>query len=428
MYGRLLFPLLLILGALIAAPRMVTAHAASVVQLPLCSRPLPATARGPFPTVMHVGAHPVAVAVSEATGHSFVALAGQTGAIGAAMPGCRSSVTTIDTASEHFVRRVPLHLVPTSMAVDDLNGRIFVAGYDEDSTPTHTIPAMTVLNTGGKVIRAATSFSQCPCANSATGMLSVASDGAIHRLFVITYGSVITFDARTGAHLETVRADVNGAGGIPAFAVDTLQHRVFVATGTGVTVIDGRTGARAQTINLGQSERVLALDSRTHRVFVAEGGCRGGQGGAPAGGVAVLDAVTGDQVAHVLGCGTTLSIQMDGPARRVLVGLGSSTPSRQRYAVLDAASGRVLRTITTQVPLFFARSAVEPNSGRIYFDDGTGSVTVLDPIGWRNAGRIVLSRGTIGFLTIASRAHRLLVTNPYRGTLTIVPTLPPPSG
>jgi DNA-binding beta-propeller fold protein YncE len=428
MFTRIASAVLLALAAFPLALRLADVRAAPLAQLPLCGRPLSASGPHGFPPVLHLGARLSGTAVSEHTGHTFVGLSGQGGSSdGRIALRCHSSVTTIDTASGRLLGRTAVGVEPAGMAVDDRDGRVFVAGFAEAGYPARITPALTILDTRGQMVKPAMPFPACPCAGGAMGMLEAMTDGAIRRVFVVTLESVVTFDAVTGVPLATVPADVAGAGGIPNFGLDTRYHRVFIATSTGVTIIDGRTGALAQTINLGESERVLAVDSRTSRVFVAEwAGCRGGQGGSAAAGVVVLDAASGAHIGHVLGS-CVGGMLMDEPAGRVLVGLSGDSTGQNGYAVLDAGSGKVLRTLRTSWPLVYSRTAVEPGSGPIY-SLADGSVRVLDPRGWRDAGRIPLPVGADGFLTIASRVHRLLVSDPYRGVLRILPVWPPATG
>jgi hypothetical protein len=299
---------------------------------------------------------------------------------------------------------------------------------DEATFPQKDTPELTILNTRGEVIKPATPFSPCPCAGSSMSLPTIAVDSAIHRVYVVMLESVVTFDALTGASLAAVPANVFGAEGTPAFSVDTIHHRVFAATDTGVTTIDGRTGTLTRTINLGDSERALAGDGRTDRLFVAENaGCPFGRPSNAQGGVIVLEGSTGKRVTHVLGSCALPAVLMDEPARRVLVELPNGSSRQVKYGVLDAGSGRLLRTLTLPSGPGAMYAAVEPGNGRIYYV-ANGAIQVLYPQGWKQGGKILLPRGTGGFITIASRLHRLLVTDPSHGTVTILPTAPPVTG
>jgi DNA-binding beta-propeller fold protein YncE len=334
---------------------------------------------------------------------------------------------TIDTASGRLLRTAPTGVIPGAIAADDPDGRVFVAGMDERTFPRDDTPELTILNTRGEVVKASTPFSPCPCAGSAMSLPSIAVDSAVHRVYVVLLESIVTFDATTGAPLGVVAANVFGAEGTPAYAIDTVHHRVFAATGTGVAVIDGRTGVLIRTIRLGDSERALAVDGQTDRLFVAENaGCPSGRPSSARGGVAVFDGSTGQPITHVLRSCVSPMILMDQPARRLLVQLPNGYSRWIKYGVLDTATGRLLRTITMATgPGVFA--AVEPGTGRIYYVAG-GAVRVLDPRDWKLGRKIILPPGTVGAVTIAVRLHRLLVTDPSHGTVTILPAAPPPAG
>jgi DNA-binding beta-propeller fold protein YncE len=430
MYARLISALLLSLCAVPLAPRIVRVDAAAPAsQLPLCGPSLTASRPRAFPPVLHVGARPVPAALSERTGRTFVALSGQRGTGGGISLGCRSSVTTIDTVSGRLLGRVPAGVIPGAIAVDDQDGRVFVTGLDESSYPAKSGPALAILDTQGQIIKPAGAFAPCPCANEFMSTPIVATDGAIHRAFAILLGSVVTFDALTGARLGNVPADTSDAGGVDNFAVDTRHHRLYVATGAGVTVIDGRTGALAQTINLGESKRAIAEDSRTDRLFVGQSnGCPYGHGGPATSGVIVFAATRGKRVNHILGS-CVGGLLVDEPARRVLAELPGGSTGHFKYAVLDAANGKVLRTLTLTWPLENPTTAVEPGNGRIY-TVFHGSIHALDPLGWRDAGRILLPAGSGARLSISvtSRTHRLLVTDRERGRVLIFSTLAPTTG
>lgn len=413
--------------ALPLATKPIAADAAAPSQLPLCGNPQPLRGNA-YPPVLHVGARPLPAVVSERSGHSFVALSGQRGSGGTITVGCRSSVTTIDTASGRALRRVSIGIIPGGIAVDDVDGRVFVAGMDEATFPQRDTPELTILNTRGEVVKPATPFSACPCAGSSMSLPSVATDSAIHRVYVVMLESVVTFDAVSGTRLAAVPANVFGAEGTPSFSVDTVHHRVFAATDTGVTAIDGRTGALIRTINLGDSERAVAVDGRTNRLFVAENaGCPSGRPSDARGGVTVLDGSTGKQIGHVLGSCALPLVLMDEPARRVLVGLPNGYSRQLKYGVLDARSGALIRTLVMTSGPGATYSAVESGTGRIYYVTN-GAVQILDPRDWQQGRRIVLSMGASGAVTIASRLHRLLVTDLSRGTVTILPAAPPATG
>lgn len=415
---------LLLIGAC-ATP--FPAHAAALVSpLPLCGTAYSSHVGG-FPRVLHVGTRPQGAAVSERTGHAFITLSGTNGIAGSLT--CRSSVTTIDVSTGRFIRAVPVGADPPAAVVDERDGRVFVAGYREGRPATSTSLTVTALDLQGRVVKTLSPVNPCPCAGGGMGPIVLGVDAARSRFFIFTYGSVLTFDARTLRLLRSVPIDSGGAGGAPDYAVDSRQGRVFVATLQGVTVLSSSTGSVIQTLDLGESERSIVLDEATGRLFVGNGGgCRGG--GAP-GNVTVLNSGTGRIVRTVLSsCFGFLSMLLDAPAQRVLIRLTQPNPGI-RYAVLDARDGHVVQDVN-RLPSALMYTAIDARTGRIYNGAGictdgaqpcTRVVQVVDPNRWRVVKTLNISSGWQGGLVVAAKQRRLLVVDPYTGTVTLAPAV-----
>lgn len=408
--------------ALQLAPAQTPVHAAAAF-LPLCGTAYTLPTGG-FPRVIHAGTRPQGAVVSR-RGHAFIPLSGTNG-IGGSVS-CRSSVTTIDTSTGRFIRSVPVGAVSPVAAVDDADGRVFVASYTKRLSSGSASITITALDLQGRIVRALPALSICPCAGNALGPLTVGVDSRHARFFLFTYQSVIAFNARTIAPLKTVALDSGSAGGGPNYAIDARQGRVFVATQQGVTVLRSSTGAVVQRIDLAASERSLVLDEGTGRLIVGSAGaCRGN--GAP-GNVTILDSATGSVVRTVLSsCAGFLSMLVDEPAGRVLARI-QQPGAVIRYAILDAQSGRLLRAISLPSPLDYV--AVDARSGKIYngavvCTEGRGGcarlVQVLDPHSWRVVRSLAIRAGWQGALTVAPDQRRLLVIGPYNGTITIART------
>lgn len=433
--ARLFLLLVLLLSAAASFDRTTagSARASGAPVLSLCARPgVPVPSSG-FPRAISVGRQPWSLAVSDRSGHAFVGLSGRNGVGGGLR--CRASVVTLDAVTGRPLRAVPVGAVPPAIVTDDPDGRVFVAGYAESQHPDLDRGSLTSLDLQGRVVSAPQTFGLCPCAHDANaGPLQIRADGPAHRVFVLTSRSALTFDALSGRLLNTVPVEgIGAAGGFPGFVVDERLGRVFIATGAGITVLDARSGSVTQDIDLGQSERGLAEDSRTGRVFVTAnrpntGDCRG----APMQTLSTIDAATGKVVRSVLGsCYAFSPVIVDEPARRVLVGTRAVSWGGVQVSVLDSRNGRVLRSLTIDGS-GLSHSAVDPRTGWIYdaTQTCTGStraaarcqdaVRALQPGSWRIVRTVPVARAYQGIPAVAARAGRLLIANPSSGTVTIV--------
>src|SRR5256714_5008688 len=218
-----------------------------------------------------VGAFPYAVAVS-AAGRAFVVnrTSDWTG-----LSADGGGVSVVDVRDGTVVRRVPVGADPRAIAVDEQEGRVFVANDDDAS--------VSVLDARSGVPLRTTRVGPGPRA--------LAVDAPSHRVFVVSAGdgAVSVLDARSGVLLRTIHLDAaptygsTGSSGlgsgsttnrviVPSFgsvAVAALGGRVFVGSGQAVTVLDARSGRVLRTVGVTEAVRHLAVDPRTGHVFIA---------------------------------------------------------------------------------------------------------------------------------------------------------------
>lgn len=168
----------------------------------------------------------------------------------------------------------------------------------------------------------------------------MAVDARTNRAFVTnrTDDTVSMLDARSGAVLRTLPV---GQGPL-SLAVDTRTRRVFVVNETAgsVSVLDARTGRRYRTVPVGairpQPEAAanpvdLAVDERWGHVFVLNEGAIDQRGRATPGTVSVLDATSGRVVRTIaVGINPSALAVDEAAGRLVVVNTGPPGPSRHQ--------------------------------------------------------------------------------------------------
>ena len=227
-------------------------------------------------------------------------------------------------------------------------------------------------------------------------------------------GSVSVVDLRDG----TVARRVVVGDDPRAIAVDEQGGRVFVANDddASVSVLDARSGVPLRTTRVGPGPRALAVDAPSHRVFVVSAGD---------GAVSVLDARSGVLLRTIhldaaptygstgssgLGSGSTTnrvivpsfgSVAVAALGGRVFVGSG------QAVTVLDARSGRVLRTVGVTEAV--RHLAVDPRTGHVFIAGDT-AVSLLDARhSW--SLRTITAGSHPSALAVDARRGRVLVAN-----------------
>ncbi|MEO5622788.1 MAG: YncE family protein [Dokdonella sp.] len=164
--------------------------------------------------------------------------------------------TVIDTVTQKAVATIPLSGKP-EYAVSDGKGHIFVNIEDRAE--------LSEIDTKAAKVLATWKLADC---EEPSGL---ALDGEHARLFsVCQNGHLVVTDAASGRHVATV-AIGSGPDGV---VFDAQRHLIFSSNGEDgtLTIIHQQSGDRYQVLqNLPtrKSARTLALDPKTHRVFLA---------------------------------------------------------------------------------------------------------------------------------------------------------------
>jgi len=133
-------------------------------------------------------------------------------------------------------------------------------------------------------------------------------------------------------------------------ALDERTHRLFILGGADgeIGVFDTRSSRLIRNVNIANRgpRSVVGMlspvvDAQGGRVFVAVQGA----GGPRESGVAVLDATTGKPVHAFIPLASPVSIALDAPAKRLFIGHGDSVRGTGSVSILDANTGRFLRRV-----------------------------------------------------------------------------------
>jgi len=326
------------------------------------------------------------------------------------------------------LRTVPVGVQPIDAQVDEQTGRAFVLNNGDSS--------VSVLDT-----RTGALLGTVPLKSPRSGPVatSMTVDARAGRVAIINHDkSVSALDARTGRLVYTVP----GGGASDSVVVDTRTGRIFVSNwgdfavsprrpdvdvfkgGNTVTVLDTRTGRHVGTIHVNGNPFAMAVDERTGRVFVKSDG-DGFPGYTKL--VSTLDGTSGRLLCAVAvahdprgqnpsqGAG---DIVVDDQSGRVFV----SSPYADSVSMLDATSGRLLRTVGGTHP---GPMAVDARAGRVFVLNGggggtpNGMVSILDSVTGRVVGNTPVGRmsaGTPVTPVVDTRTGRVFVANDGGGT------------
>jgi len=282
-----------------------------------------------------------------------------------------NTVTVIDTRTGRHVGTIHVNGNPSTMAVDERTGRVFVYS-DGDGFPGYTKLVSTLDGASGRLLRAVV-VAHDPHGQHmpSQGGGDIVVDDQSGRVFVSsTYAdSVSMLDATSGRLLRTVGGTHPGP-----MVVDTHTRRVFVLNGGNngggtsngaVTILDSATGRVVGNTPVGRLALPVTpvVDTRTGRVFVANDG--GGTGS-----VSVLDARSGALLRTVTVGPHPFVMAVDGRSSRVFVtSLGAMDAAGHltgpgSVSVLDARNGALLRTLPVGVEP--AVVAVDERAGRAF--------------------------------------------------------------
>lgn len=257
--------------------------------------------------------------------------------------------------------------------------------------------------------------------------VAIAVEAQAGRAFVLSRaGEVTVLDAATGAVVRTIAV---GRGG-QAVAVDAATGRAFVTDPGRVFMLDARTGAvlRAFPVGGGGPTGALAVDARHGEVFVAATGV--GRRG-----IAVLDAATGRLKRSIRQFGDPFAV--DGASRRLVLpyACGDTTGVADMCVdTIDAATGRRLTTVDLssqqgypQQPSAMATDA-RVGSAIVLYGDARGDAyigVVATRTGTRRAP-VAAAGGSFGGIAVDEVAGRAaVVTTPDNYGITTAYKPPP---
>jgi len=248
-----------------------------------------------------------------------------------------NTITVLDTRTGRHVGTIHVNGNPSTMAVDERTGRVFVYS-DGDGFPGYTKLVSTLEGASGRRLRAV----------------------------------VVAHDPH-GQHMPS-----QGAGHI---VVDEQSGHVFVSSAyaDSVSMLDATSGRLLRTVG-GTHPGPLAVDTHTRRVFVLNGGNNGG--GTSNGAVTILDSATGRVVGNTPVGRLALPVTpvVDTRTGRVFVANNASGT----VSVLDARGGALLRTVTVGPHPFVM--AVDGRSSRV-FVTSLGAIRRGPPHGARQRQR-----------------------------------------
>jgi DNA-binding beta-propeller fold protein YncE len=290
-------------------------------------------------------------------------------------------VHLLDARSGTPLRALPLSLAPAGVAVDAESTRAFVVGNPPNAH--HGTPGfMAMLDVRrGRLVRTVLLGRRALL----TGAMSL--NTRVHRIYVVYVdagsallrGTVATIEETSGRILHTLPIGPACTAPGPALAADEQSGRVFVICplNQSLRVLTARNGSLMQTVPLHAYPTALAVDDATERVFVTTLHNT----------VVMVDAVSGRILRTVPVGLAPRALAVDPRSRRVFVVNEGSydakgyTTRDGSVSVLDALTGRVLRTVPLQGN--GGLIAVDERAGRAFVTTyGRRVVRPLDPWAW----------------------------------------------
>jgi hypothetical protein len=375
----------------------------------------PAAVQG-YRFTVHIPSYPIALAVSERTGHVF--------ALGEGIDpvsGCQDSntgvVSMLNARTGKLLHSVSIDAPALFGTTDDAANRLLLVAM---SGPAGAFRAghVVLIDTHSGVIVAQSARKQCPC--------GLAVSPTTGRAFFSFNGGIQVLDARTGAALGLVRL----SGGA-SLAVDDQRQRVYAAGGV-VSVLDGSSGRLLHTFAVphcaGQpGMQGVGVDSRLGRLYTASAGTttdRYNQATNSPGYFCVIDSRTGRLVSRQNeGNGTSARIlTVDEVAHVVLVGT-EGYAGGSAAAVVDGANGHILTDTTAWLDPA-TTPAVDPRTGNIFAAShatglGGGLVRRIQA---RLRRASVVARG-VHFpwaIAVAAHARRVFLADSESTTVTVL--------
>jgi YVTN family beta-propeller protein len=314
-------------------------------------------------------------------------------------------LTGVGAASPSVVATVPVGSGPVDIAVDAVNGRIYV---------TDSANALSVIDSS---------------TNQVVDQLSpgfpvhaVAVNPATNRLYVsavdISEHFIIVIDTTTNQTLTTLDADDWPID----MAVNTATNRVYVVNhGDGtMTVIDGATNQVIATVDANFLARAVAVDEAANRIYV-EGMSS----------VLVIDGGTNQVVDSIVLDGFNWGMALNPDTDRIYIASFDNGVS-----VIDVNSKAVVATVPvgTEPEALAVNTAtnhiIVPNGGSddvSIIDGATNSVIATLPVGVNPTGIAVNPATNLAYIANSNDGTVSVISDPpSEGTPTPTPT--PPAG
>ncbi len=282
--------------------------------------------------------------------------------------------------ADAVLRTIPLSSSDAAgaIAVDEHVGRAIVVGGGRPTTlsliDTQTGTLLRAIDLGGGSGRAVA----VAVAAGHTFVLEI--ENALRNTGTTgTSGIVSMLDTRTGTLMRVIRVSqaptvvaMDEQGGHVFVASEGRRNKIGNTLGAGtLSMLDARTGALIRRVSLGIHPVTAAVDGRTRRVFVVNGGPIG-RAGLSAGAVTVLNADTGGVLRTVMVGQGAGAIAVDERTVRVFV----TNEGSHDVSILDARTGTVLQTVGVGFP---RDVAVDERVGRVVVANGApGTVSLLD--------------------------------------------------
>lgn len=314
---------------------------------------------------------PTAAVVDARSGRAYIAADG-------VAAGSDRYLLTLDTATGRVLHAVTLDYDPRGVALDAARGRVVVvneATLDSSGSPSGP-SSVSILDARGGRIQRTVRLDAAPSA--------VAIDARSGRALIVEgedpyrRGILVSLDPLAGSVVWKTTV-----GTYPtAVAVDARSRHAFVANMLDNTVgmLDARTGRLLRTTVLGAAPgtvAALADDAATGRIFAESFPPRiAGGGGSTLGHVAVLDAATG-RLLRTVALDNPMALAVDARTGRVLVG------SVSQVCVLDGTDGHPLRAVPRDLPAPVAR-ATGAHAGQVLAVSGGAvrRISAPDPWAW----------------------------------------------
>jgi DNA-binding beta-propeller fold protein YncE len=415
--SRLLFPaaLVCLLTALLdtsPATSSTPSYAPRATAAACATTPTPTPLAHSNQRTIRLGFQPVAMVVSERTGHVFVV--GEDPCTGS------GHLAMLDARSGAVLATLPLPRYPTQIASDEREHRLFVlAGWVYPGTvlflDTHSGQIVRTVKLGYPLGRMAVA--------ARAGRLFVASWG--RRLFVL--------DARSGTQLHTVV----GSGTLQrTLATNDRLGRVYAVWGARqLTLLAADTGQVIKRTTLGRcggayGVKELLSDAALGMLYTSSEGEPGKGGPGVAGYLCLVDARTG-RVVRAISAGKGVSVDLvalDQRAAVILIAKRGYLAGGGPVLALNARNGQLRRRLGALAYAVYTGGppqgdgpapVVDPASGCIYALTMTlpHNLLAITPSSWQQRVVAYGVHGTI--LALASQEHRLFLAADD-GTLTVL--------